>query len=58
MIGRLLLHQFALIEETDMVTDMANDAEIMADEKIGHFQPFLQIIEQIQNLRLHGNIKG
>lgn len=45
------------IHDCDAVADMLDDAEIMRDKHEGDAQLLLQIHEQVQDLRLYGNIK-
>ena len=47
----------ALTKQGDAIADMADDAEIMTDEEIGQFQPLLQIMQEIEHLRLHRHIQ-
>ena len=37
--------------------DMAHDAEVMRDEEVGQAELVLQILEQIDDLRLHGDVE-
>ncbi|VTR68114.1 hypothetical protein DESC_690051 [Desulfosarcina cetonica] len=42
----------------DPVGDVAHHPEIVGDEQVGQLQAFLQILEQIEDLGLDGNIQG
>ena len=52
-----IFHELAHIHDSDVVTHMLNDPEIMADEQIGQAELRLQGFQQVQNLRLYGNVK-
>ena len=52
------LDQFTEIHDTDAITDVCNDRQIMSDKQIGQIQFFLQVLEQIQNLHLNRYVKG
>ena len=52
-----IFHELAHIHDSNVITHMLNDPEIMADEKIGQAELRLQGFQQVQNLRLYGNIK-
>ena len=51
------LDDFAFGHDADAVGDGFDDAQIMGDEQHGHAQTFLQILEQGQDLRLHGDVE-
>ena len=50
-------HNFAKIHHRDTVRDMPHHRKIMSDEQIGQPHIALQILQQIDDLRLDGNIK-
>lgn len=52
------LDDFPRIHHRDAVADVADDAEIVRDEEIGEAELLLQIGEQIDDLRLHGDVEG
>ena len=52
-----IFHELAHIHDSDIVSHMLNDPQIMADEQIGEAELSLQGFKQVQNLRLYGNIK-
>ena len=41
-----------------MVGNVAHHVEVMADEEVGQPELFAQFLEQIENLRLNGHVKG
>ena len=51
-------NDFADIHDGDAVGDVLNDAEVVRDEEISQFQLFLQVLQQVENLRLDRDIKG
>ena len=51
------LHDLSQVHDDDPIADMSNDSEIMGYEKIGEIIFFLDIHEQIDYLRLNGNIE-
>ncbi len=40
-----------------MIRDAADDAEIMGDEEHSHAEPALQLLEKLEDLRLHGDVE-
>ena len=52
------LHDPAEIHDRHTVGDMLHHSEIVSDEQIGDATAFLQITEQIEDLRLDRDIKG
>ncbi len=55
---RSLLDDLARRHHADAVGDLAHDAEIVGDEQHGHAEPRLHLGEQLQDLRLHGDVEG
>ena len=51
------LHDTPEIHHADAVRHVPHDGQIVADEQIGQTQPVLEILHQVQNLRLHGDIE-
>lgn len=51
------LRDFAQIHHGDAVRDVLDDLQIVGDEEIGQLEFFLQIFEQVQDLRLDGDIE-
>ena len=52
-----LLHHFTVLHHGDEIADLRGDAQIMRDEDDGEAEPLAQLREQLQHLRLHGNIE-
>jgi hypothetical protein len=55
--GGPVFNDLAEIHHRDTLADMANDAEVVADEQIGQAQPGLQISEKLQNLSAHRHVE-
>ena len=55
--GRTDLNNLALLHHTNIVCHVADNAKIMGDQQKRHAEFFLQIFEQFQNLRLHGDVQ-
>ena len=45
------------IHNGDAVGQVAHHAHVMADEHVGQRQPLLKILQQIEDLRLDGNVE-
>jgi hypothetical protein len=45
------------IHHGDAIRDVLNCAEIMGNEQISQSQPILQLLQQIEYLRLNGDVK-
>ena len=56
--GRPLLHHLAGVEHGHLVGDAAHDAEVVADEERGEAAPRLQLLQQVEDLRLDGDVEG
>ena len=54
---RPVLDDLAVLHHADAVGDPAHDAEVMRDEQHRHAEPPLQLLEQPQYLRLHGDVE-
>src|SRR5271168_3711943 len=52
-----LLDDFPAVEHGRAARDMANDGEIVRDEQQAQPHLALQLIEQVEHLRLHGEIE-
>jgi hypothetical protein len=50
--------QTAQIEYSDPVRHVADDGEVVADEKIGQPELGLQILHQVEDLRLHRDVES
>ena len=51
-------HKPAQIHHADTSRYVRNHCEIVRDEKVGQSKALLEILHEIENLRLHRNIKG
>ncbi len=51
------LDNLAALHHRDIVCELANDVEIVGDEQHRHVVAILQILEQCEDLRLHGDIE-
>ena len=51
------LHHLAAPHHIDAVGEAPDDAKVMRDEDDGHAEPFLQPRQQLQYLRLHGDVE-
>ena len=54
---RAVFHQVAEIHDADRVGDMLNHGQIVADEEIRQLVLILQLVEQVDDLRLNGHIE-
>ena len=52
------LNHLAEVHHRNPVTDVLDDAQVVCDKEIRKTEVFLQLLEQIQNLRLDGDIQG
>src|SRR6266508_122106 len=52
------LHQPPEVEDCDAVRDIADDAEVVGDEEIGHALLGLELCEQVEDRRLDGDVEG
>lgn len=57
-IGFSLLDDFARAHHGDAVGHVPNNAEVVGDEEVAQTKALLQAREEIQNLRLHGDVEG
>ena len=55
--GRGDFDDFAEIKQSHFVAHIADDAQVMGDKQVGQAELVLQILQQIQDLRLHRDIK-
>src|SRR5262245_35619509 len=56
-LDRSLLDDLAFLHHADAVGEPAHNAEVMGDEQHGHAKPLLDILQKLQDLRLHGDIE-
>jgi hypothetical protein len=52
------LNDLSVLHDGDPVAQVADDSQIMGDEQNRQVQPLAEIAEQVQYLRLHGDIEG
>ena len=55
--SRTFLHNSAQIHDDDTICEMADHAQVVADEQVGEIEPSPQINEKVQDLRLDRDIK-
>ncbi len=58
IVARALFHDTAQIHHHHLVGDVFHHGKIVADEEIGEVVLLLQVGEEIEDLRLNGNIEG
>ena len=51
------LDDLSLTHDDHVVGDAPHDVEIVGDEQHRHAEPFLQVLEQLEDLRLHGDVE-
>ena len=56
-LDRPLLDDPALLHHADDVGELAHDAQIVGDEQHRHAEPRLQLLQQGEDLRLHGDVE-
>ena len=56
--GRGCFHQFARLHDADSGGEATHQIQIMRDEQHRHVEFAVQFVQQRQDLRLHGDIKG
>ena len=56
-LDRAALDDLALVHHADAVGDLAHDAEVVGDEQHRHAEPGLRVLEQLEDLRLHGDVE-
>ena len=57
LVGARVLDDLAQIHDRDPVGHVANDAEVVGDEEIGQAELVLNVLEQVDDLGLHGNVE-
>jgi len=50
-------HDLTAIDDDDLIRDIGDDAEIMGDDQDRHVELLLQLLEELQDLRLDGDIE-
>jgi hypothetical protein len=56
-LGRRLLHDLAGVHHGDVVGPPGHHAEVVGDQDHGHLAVALQRLEQVEDLRLHGDVE-
>ena len=51
------LRDLAEIHHEDAVGDVADDVQVVRDEHVGEPELALEVLEQVQDLRLHGDVE-
>src|SRR5699024_2473339 len=57
LLGEAQLHLAALAHHADRVADLPDDGEVVGDEQVCQAQFLLQLVEQLQNAGLHGDVQ-
>ncbi len=52
-----LLDDLAFLHHADLLRDLAHDAEVVGDEQQRHAEPLLDVLQQLDDLRLHGDVE-
>src|SRR5262249_20109622 len=52
------LHKFAEIHHRYTVADVLHDREVVRNEQIGKPEALLEVLEQVDDLRLYGHVQG
>src|SRR6266852_9070959 len=55
--GRSLFDDAAMLHHRDIVADLRCNTQIMGDEQQGDAEPGLDLVEQFEHLRLHGDVE-
>lgn len=58
IVSRPLFYQAAAVHHSNPVTQMMDQAEVVSDHQITHPVAFLKIEEEVDDLRLNGQVKG
>ena len=57
LLDRALLDDLAVVHHADHVGDAPHDAEIVGDEQQAHAEPLADVGQQLEDLRLHGDVE-
>ncbi len=52
-----LLDDAPPIDHRDLVADVVDDGQVVADQQVGDAESVLQVLQQVQHLRLHGDVQ-
>ena len=56
-LGRALLDDAAGVQHRDLVAQVVDHREVVADQQVGHAELLLQVLQQVQHLRLHRDVE-
>ena len=51
------LHHPAQVHDADAVADVADDGEVVGDEQVGETEALLQVLQQVDDLRLDRHVE-
>src|SRR5207237_783880 len=57
LLGQCQLDHLAQVHHGDAVADVADDGEVVGDEEVGEVELLLQLLEQVQDLGLDGDVQ-
>ena len=57
LVGGPLLDDLALVHHRDPVGDVADDADVVGDEEVGEAELVLEVVEQVDDLRLDRDVE-
>ncbi len=58
ILGGAFLDDLAALHDVDALGHLAHDAEVVGDEQHGHAHLALQLLQQLEDLRLDGDVEG
>src|SRR5690349_13432669 len=53
LFSRPLLHNLARLHDDDSIAQQTHDVEVVGDEEVTHSQRILEVLQKIENHRLH-----
>ena len=56
-LGRALLDDPAGVQHRDLVAQVVDHRDVVADQQVGHCELLLQVLQQVQHLRLHRDVE-
>ena len=57
VIDAAVFDDLSLLHHADAIRDLAHDAEVVGDEQHRHAEPALQLAQQLEDLRLYGDVE-
>ena len=57
LVGGPLLDDLAVVHDRDPVGDVADDADVVGDEEVGEAELVLEVVEQVDDLRLDRDVE-